>query len=576
MWKSRLVLAALGLCLLGGAASAHDPIKNKTPDDLDLVPRDAFMAMQVRVGDLTKRFGPSLMARLEQMEEDILTEGEKHMGFPLLAVERLTMVMPSDNRAMPAMIVTLSQPLDRTKVMDALLKAHSIRSIREGNENVPPPPQRQERQVKGRTVYVLEQEYFKRALCFLSDRMFVYGDTSTVTAALEAAEKPDTGSFVTECRKLAGQKPPLFIVMNMENLPPQGRKEFEQAPIILPILVQAKLCTITVTATKGLEVKAEVTFADNTQASIARKNFNEDLTKLRMLLPMGIKEMAHEMVENPDAPEHFYAFMKTFDAKLQQMQVELDGTTVRAVLRHDGDDKSVAGLVTEFPMAIGGMATGTFGSVARSDDARIRPDKAATIQKIAAAFEKYKEKHGHYPAPAIYGPDGTPLLSWRVAILPYLGEEQLYQQFKLNEPWHSKHNRPLLKKMPKVLGGHDMGDYTQRSAFRMILGPGAAYDGKDGVKPADLKDRAGQTLLVVENVRWRHVAWTRPEGYRFGDEWPLPRLTYGDHDKGFYALFADGKVRFVKHDVDEKTFRAMIAKNSSEKVAEKDLGEVVK
>ena len=48
--------------------------------------------------------------------------------------------------------------------------------------------------------------------------------------------------------------------------------------------------------------------------------------------------------------------------------------------------------------------------------------------------------------------DGTPLLSWRVAILPYMGESEkaLYSQFKLTEPWDSPHNKGLLAKMPKV------------------------------------------------------------------------------------------------------------------------------
>ena len=48
--------------------------------------------------------------------------------------------------------------------------------------------------------------------------------------------------------------------------------------------------------------------------------------------------------------------------------------------------------------------------------------------------------------------NGTPLLSWRVAILPYLGESEkaLYGQFKLSEPWDSPHNKALLAKMPKV------------------------------------------------------------------------------------------------------------------------------
>ena len=46
--------------------------------------------------------------------------------------------------------------------------------------------------------------------------------------------------------------------------------------------------------------------------------------------------------------------------------------------------------------------------------------------------------------------DGKPLLSWRVLILPYVEQEDLYKQFHLDEPWDSEHNKKLIEKMPAV------------------------------------------------------------------------------------------------------------------------------
>ena len=54
------------------------------------------------------------------------------------------------------------------------------------------------------------------------------------------------------------------------------------------------------------------------------------------------------------------------------------------------------------------------------------------------------------PPPAIYSKDGKPLLSWRVAVLPYIEQGPLYNQFKLDEPWDSAHNKKLLALMPKL------------------------------------------------------------------------------------------------------------------------------
>jgi len=77
---------------------------------------------------------------------------------------------------------------------------------------------------------------------------------------------------------------------------------------------------------------------------------------------------------------------------------------------------------------------------------------------IAQGFARYHEDHGHFPAASTYSADGKPLLSWRVALLPYIGHEKLYREFKLDEAWNSPHNRPLLDRMPMAYGGVDPPD----------------------------------------------------------------------------------------------------------------------
>ncbi len=98
------------------------------------------------------------------------------------------------------------------------------------------------------------------------------------------------------------------------------------------------------------------------------------------------------------------------------------------------------------------------GGAARSKPAEI--DKLAgakeqseeNLKRLALAMINYAEVHqGRMTAPAIYGKDGKALLSWRVAILPYLDQNSLYKQFHLNEPWDSPHNRKLMEtNVPKV------------------------------------------------------------------------------------------------------------------------------
>src|SRR5947209_1015931 len=51
---------------------------------------------------------------------------------------------------------------------------------------------------------------------------------------------------------------------------------------------------------------------------------------------------------------------------------------------------------------------------------------AEKLKSLGVAMLKYHEAHGHFPAAAITDKNGTPLLSWRVTILPQLGYQSLY------------------------------------------------------------------------------------------------------------------------------------------------------
>ena len=71
-------------------------------------------------------------------------------------------------------------------------------------------------------------------------------------------------------------------------------------------------------------------------------------------------------------------------------------------------------------------------------------------KQIALAMHNYHAANDHLPPAAIKDKAGKPLLSWRVAILPYLEQAALYNKFHLDEPWDSPHNKALIASMPAV------------------------------------------------------------------------------------------------------------------------------
>ena len=138
-----------------------------------------------------------------------------------------------------------------------------------------------------------------------------------------------------------------------------------------------------------------------------------------------------------------------------------------------GKRRAVAGLVlaglgTLFSGVAGYFVYGTLCQLVAMDDLR---------QISGAMIRAAEEENGRMPTWALSGRDGRPLLSWRVALLPYLGQNDLYQEFKLDEPWDGPNNSRLLSLMPRVYA-HPLdrsGAARGLTYYRVFTGPQTAF-----------------------------------------------------------------------------------------------------
>jgi prepilin-type processing-associated H-X9-DG protein len=201
-------------------------------------------------------------------------------------------------------------------------------------------------------------------------------------------------------------------------------------------------------------------------------------------------------------------------------------------------------------------------AVQAAREAARRAQCTNNLKQIALALHNFQSVNSHFPPAAITDADGKPLLSWRVAILPFIEQEGLYREFKLDEPWDSPHNQALIARMPAVYFCPSDGLDTQHTTrYQVIVGPGTIFEGDKGIRLEEITDGTSNTLLVVEAKN--PVPWTKP------DDIPVNGLTAGvgsKHAGGFNALMADGAVRFLRMSINPDILQALATRAGGEVV----------
>ena len=202
-----------------------------------------------------------------------------------------------------------------------------------------------------------------------------------------------------------------------------------------------------------------------------------------------------------------------------------------------------------------------------------RPEEPPTFEQVKTSTNNLKQfgiawhaYHGDYNGfpPNIRDKDGKALLSWRVQILPYVERQALYNEFKLDEPWDSEHNKPLIEKMPKLFAPV-RGKAEAGHTFYQSFSGGGSVLSNEKRSIANITDGTSNTIVVVE--AGTAVIWTKPDDIEYDPKKPVPKVG-GMFNGHFHALYADGSVRFLDRAIKEADLRAFITVAGGEVVGD--------
>ena len=150
--------------------------------------------------------------------------------------------------------------------------------------------------------------------------------------------------------------------------------------------------------------------------------------------------------------------------------------------------------------------------------------------------------------------------SFRVGLLPYMGQDGLYKQIDLTQPWDSVKNAPLTgTSIKEFLDPANPASVGTATPYRLFVGPGAIFDGTAKMPTLmSITDGISNTIMAVSATQT--VPWAKPQELPYGPGVELPPLGSTPTADGFNALMADGSVRYIRKTIPNADLRSLIEK----------------
>jgi hypothetical protein len=507
------------------------PAKQPTPEppkpvtaeikDLDLIPSDALGFAAVQLGPWwSSPPGKKLQQQIAPLAPNDFIE--ENLGVHPDTIQRLIAVQADERDTF--VVVRTNAPTPRDKAAARIV------------------PNAAPTQEGGRTLYVNAG----KGLLFYNDQLYVMGHPDLLKRMATAPPPPPRKGGAVDDALAEIDKHLIVVALNLAS------KSFQSAKPLLPAnagqfsaLVQSQAALVTIDIDDDLKLLVQATLPSAELAAKARKEFQDLIQQGRTAVGFA------KLQAPPEFKEAANASFTLVDSMLRSARVEQTGERAQVSLQTE------KGTFTEQIKVLVPAVQSVRNAAQKQIDMN-------NLHQLALAMHNYAIGSQCLPSAAICSADGKPLLSWRVAMLPFLEQNDLYSQFHLNEAWDSPHNMTLLEKMPSVFASpNGVGDKQGATRYRVFTGDQAAFpllSRKKGMAGAfgrpftEFTDGTSNTALIFETAE--PVEWTKPEDMPYDPKGKLPKM--GGTANGFHAAFADGSVRLLPRSLDEKTLRAII------------------
>lgn len=331
-----------------------------------------------------------------------------------------------------------------------------------------------------------------------------------------------TGALERGLAQAAASKGLVAVV----NVPPEAiqlaQQGLKDAPPFFAAFLKTKSVLASVDLTTKLNLKAAL-IMENEAAATEAKQAADGLVGFAGLMLGG-------MAKDPEMAD----LVKLGQQALKDLKIAAKG-----------DELNLA-----FDTDVGQLAEKVMPIVMKIQAAAGNAQESNNLKQIGIAWHVHHDVNKGLP-PQTVGKG----LSWRVAILPYIEQDNLYKMFNLNEPWDSPTNKKLIPLMPKTYESVGKKAPPGFTYYQTFLGPNTINKNPmKGMMLQQFADGTSNTLIVAEAAQ--PVEWTKPADIQVTPNQPV---TLGGSTPGAtFVIFADGRVQRISQKLDQKVLHNLI------------------
>lgn len=473
---------------------------------------------------------------MELMPRELLSAlGKRELGIDPCEIESAMVLMDNvgDDQRPPGFSVTIRFSSEQT-LSDNILE------------------RTEKDELRGKPIYRTGSSEYEPVIYLPNDKTIVFGMESFIKKMLSA--KNAKSGLIELVNNSQGDKDHVNAFLNVEpirgflddNLPAEDQIPLPfQSFRSLPDEIESASLRLSFANQESNFLKLNAT--DEEAGKKVMRTMEQALNMGRGML---MSTIANELSNQPDLMNALEAYDERAGDKIEEMlKPKLEGGTL--TFKGGADQAQLSNVAV-----VGTLIGMLLPAVQQVRGASRRTVSMNNLRQICLASLNYESAYMKFPS-NIEDEDGEPLLSWRVAILPFIEQNALYNEFHLDEPWDSDHNIKLLDRMPEVFKSPNV-DSDTKTVYLGFEGEGTMHDpDEERIGFGNITDGSSNTIWATEANEAAAIEWSKPQGLEFDED--NPGKDVGDlRPGGFIVVLCDGSTHFVSSDIDMETLANMI------------------